>query len=439
MGRKPKKKSFKLDVGTIFQKEDGGNFYYRYQVNGKRHAVSLKTSDEKSAKIEAEKYIPIIEAPSTDVIVAQVQYAKRLGKDRQRLLLRKAWDEYDAHPDKASPKTKNIYLYYKAYFRDFIEWAKGRKLQYLDEVTDAEVVKYVAYLKKQKIGVDTHNKRISRVGHVFKVLNDYTTNETSDWKNPNFKRKKSEETGIAARRLPFDNEQEETVLTVLSDPARKFHNKEELRILFLLGAYTGQRMKDCCLLQWDTVDLKRRRIRVTQFKTGKTVSIPMAQQLVEPIEKAKEWESDTYVLPALAKRYLKKNKDGKDVGSGMVNKDVMRVIEAALGEERVKVKLEERDKSVTVYGFHSLRHSFAQMCIDNNVPKAVAVSILGADSEILDRYYTHIGDEAQEQAMQLISGVGSSLRQRHDKALEFLDGLKRKNKDIKKLEEILRG
>ena len=96
---------------------------------------------------------------------------------------------------------------------------------------------------------------------------------------------------------------------------------------------------------------------------------------------------------------------------------------------------------MTVYGFHSLRHSFASFCIDHNVPKAVAVSILGADSGILDQYYTHVGEAAQEQAIRLIGGDGKTMQQRYDQALEYLAAIPEGEKDGRwwEMERILRG
>ena len=39
----------KLDIGTVYQKEEGGVYYFRYQVNGARKAISLKTRNRKEA------------------------------------------------------------------------------------------------------------------------------------------------------------------------------------------------------------------------------------------------------------------------------------------------------------------------------------------------------------------------------------------------------
>ena len=86
------------------------------------------------------------------------------------------------------------------------------------------------------------------------------------------------------------------------------------------------------------------------------------------------------------------------------------------------VEVPGRDKKVTVYGFHSLRHSFASYCAEAGVPQATELSILGADTEIINKYYTHVGDEAQRQAIAAITGKlnGKSPQQRINEALELI-------------------
>ena len=114
----------------------------------------------------------------------------------------------------------------------------------------------------------------------------------------------------------------------------------------------------------------------------------------------------------------------------------MRVIRWAGIEPSVKTK--GRDKSVSVYGFHSLRHSFASHCAELGVPLAVVQSILGDDSKILAKYYTHIGHEAQQDAIDKLSGtVGMlSAEDRINRALAFID-TREKSSDLLKIKEIL--
>lgn len=448
MGKKTDRpKPVKLAIGTVYQKTDGGSYFFRYQIDGQRKAVSLHTKNQEEAIAEAKKVLPMLEAPSAEVVAAHVKHVRSWGKRSRPLELKKAWAVYDGHPDRARPRTVNIYQRYESYFRDLVVWASERGYGFLHEITDTVASEYADVLRSSSISVDTHNKRMTRISHVFRTLADYTREETSDWTSQNLRRKPDEEnSGIEARRLAFTKEEEAEILAVFEDPGRTFKNKAELRVMFYLGAFTGQRMKDCALLQWHRVYLDRQRIDVIQSKTGKKVTIPISPQLLTVLREAEKWQDNdgvekrrnsTYVLPNVAQRYLSRNKQGKDVGAGLVNKDVMRVIRWAGMEPNKKVT--GRKKAVTVYGFHSLRHSFVSFCIDHNIPKAVAVSILGADSDIIDRYYTHIGEEAQEQAIQLISGNGNTMKQRFERAVAFLDGIEEKTEELAELERILRG
>lgn len=69
----------KLKIGTVYQKEPNGIYYFRYQVNGARKAISLKTRNKQQAIKEAEKYVPLIQATSSEVIAAHIKYARNLA------------------------------------------------------------------------------------------------------------------------------------------------------------------------------------------------------------------------------------------------------------------------------------------------------------------------------------------------------------------------
>ena len=87
------------------------------------------------------------------------------------------------------------------------------------------------------------------------------------------------------------------------------------------------------------------------------------------------------------------------------------------------VKVPGRKKKMTVYGFHSLRHSFASFCAEAGVPKAALLSILGTESEIADKYYTHVGEAAQQQAIAAVSAsmTGLTAQERIHTALRLLE------------------
>ena len=112
----------KLKIGTVYQKEPNGVYYFRYQVNGARKAISLKTRNKQEAVKEAEKHVPLLQATSSEVIAAHVQYARNLATPEKNLLLSQAWDEYEKSPDRATPATVSEALAYKSTFLEFVAW-----------------------------------------------------------------------------------------------------------------------------------------------------------------------------------------------------------------------------------------------------------------------------------------------------------------------------
>ena len=307
----------------------------------------------------------------------------------------------------------------------------------INDITPEITDKFADCLRNNNIAVHTHNRKIRRLKKIFEVLKDYR-----DLENPfdtkSLRRKEREDQNKQLRRLSFTREQEIQLLTVLEDDSRKVKNKPEIRVVYHLGMFTGQRLKDCVLLRWDKVDLNRKRIWVKQFKTGKEVTIPLAPQLLEVLTKALESKVNQYVCPNVAKRYNGLDKDGKNIGANLVNIDVLRVIKWIGLEPSVAVP--GRKKKVTVYGFHSLRHSFASHCAEVGVPKAVVLSILGTNSEIVDKHYTHIGEEAQEKAIQSLFGENKTIsdREKIEKALTVIDNYKDKIPEMLEVEKALR-
>lgn len=271
------------------------------------------------------------------------------------------------------------------------------------------------------LAVDTHNRKIKRLRKIFDCLKDYYEGD-NPFRSKTLLRSEREEQGSVVHRQAFTKEQEEQLLAVLSDsdPKHKLINKAEIRIVYIIGMFTGQRLKDCVLLQWQNIDMKNRRIWVKQFKTGKEVTIPIAPELYDALTEAEEWRCDQYVTPKSAARYNIKDAEGKDVGNNLIDIDVMRPIRWIGLEPSVEVP--GRKRKMTVYGFHSLRHSFASFCAEAGVPKATLLSILGTDSDIADKYYTHVSDESQRKAIEVISNRNStSAQERNNQALHLIE------------------
>ena len=429
------KKSIKLDIGTVYKKSADGNYFFRYQINHERKAVCLNTKNQDEAVIEAKKLIPVVKGTTLDVISAHVKHARGLVAKKKSLQLNNAWNKYSEHPDRATPATVHEQQSYKSTFDEFAEFA-GNETE-ISDVTPEITDKFAQHLRKTEISVSTHNRKIKRLRKIFQVLSEYHDNN-NPFTTKSLMRKVREEQENEVRRLSFTQEQEQAILEVLDNDKYKVMHKPEIKVVYYLGMFTGQRFKDCVLLRWDKVDLNSKRIWVKQFKTGKEVSIPIADKLMKVLIEAQVWKHNEYVCPHVAARYRQVDKNGKNTGNNLVNIDALRVIKWIGLEPSVEVP--GRKKKVTVYGFHSLRHSFASHCAEAGVPKAVVMSILGTNSEIVDKYYTHVGEDAQEKAIQAISRKTNttSVEERLSKVLAVIDSLKAKSKAILQIEKILR-
>ena len=427
-----------LGLGGLHRKKRSKNWYYRCTINGRTKDLSTGTDDlDEAEKIARSKFLPMTSATQEDVLAGYVTAARKLKNQSEKLFLDNAWEVYSKHPERAMPATVSEQEAYKSTFEEFRRCVNEPKIT-VAEITHQHAEKYAAYMQGQELAVDTHNRKIKRLRRIFKTLALYRSGE-NPFSSSVLLRRTREEQNIETRHLAFTKDEEQRILDELANPARKLKNKDEIRLVYLLGIYTGQRLKDCVLLRWNCVSLKDRRIEVTQYKTGKQVTLPIAPPLLEGLEKALEWKEgdvNAYVCPKTARRYNIKNDRGKNIGAGLVNLDVTRPIRW-IGLQ-TSVKVEGRAHPVTQYGFHSCRTTFISFCAAAGVPKSVVMSFVGADSDIIDKHYTHVG--AEQQVMALEAVVDSMSRKsdadRIREAIEYING-QPESDALKKLKEIL--
>ena len=107
----------KLEFGSIRQKAPGGPFYYRYQVNGQRKEIPLRTCNREEAEKKASELVPVTKAKSVEVVAAHVKAAKGFAKKALDLPLSEVWEKYSVHPDRAMPHTVSEQLSYQSTFQ----------------------------------------------------------------------------------------------------------------------------------------------------------------------------------------------------------------------------------------------------------------------------------------------------------------------------------
>lgn len=215
----------KFDFGSLYQKEVGDTFFFRYQINNSRKTVSLRTKDYNEAKEKVQALLPTIRATSVEVLAAHITEARSLEKPRKILVLGDAWEQYTKQPDRATPATVSEQLSYETSFKEFVNFIDRPVLE-IHQVTHEDALAFSQYLKTQEIAVDTHNRKIKRLRKIFNVLKKYCHKTANPFLSSTLLRKKREEQNLGIRRLAFTREQEQELLRVLDDPKRKVMHKE---------------------------------------------------------------------------------------------------------------------------------------------------------------------------------------------------------------------
>ncbi len=172
----------------------------------------------------------------------------------------------------------------------------------------------------------------------------------------------------------------------------------EMRLLFALGIFTGLRLGDCALMEWKSIDLTRRVIITTPRKTirtGREIVIPIHPVLFAMLEEVKAYKRKGYLLPDIAADYLR--------GNERITNRVQAIFQRA-GIETQKA-VEGYSRSVTVVGFHSLRHSFVSLMGNAGAPLALVQSIIGHSNPMMTAHYFHARTDALSNAVDALPAL----------------------------------
>lgn len=251
MSREKKVAPVKLAAGSIRRRGVNGCFAYRCQVNGRRTEISLQTKDYHEALKKVADLVPITQARTAEVVAAHVSEARGFARQATDLALVDSWDVYSRHPDRATPHTVHERLSYKSSYLEFVDFAsrtatgeeRKRRIPHttislVKEITPTVAAEFADYLRSQPISVHTHNRKLKRIRKVISVLKEYLGSENPFYAKSLF-RSKREEQDTVVRRQAFTKEEENRLLDELRSPAHRLMNKEEIRIIYTIGMYTG--------------------------------------------------------------------------------------------------------------------------------------------------------------------------------------------------------
>jgi integrase len=397
--------------GYLFQRfkdkngDPCGNYYLQYDLNGERKLISLKTANEVLAKKRRNEILdPALLATSKEKVIVHIAEARKLITTA-KYPLDAVWMQFKKsvkRPDSSAGTLGN----YERNWNIFKGWLKAKypAIEKINQITKREAELYAGHLWSGGMAAATFNYHVFSLKLIFKKLCGGAENPFAE-----IQRK----TEIKAERKHFEKADVLRILAAVDGADSAFAmqrgddnkflkrdtlylcNKDEMRVLFYLGAWTGARLADCAMMKRESINLAGNNITFKPIKTRRIqreVTIPLHPDLRRVLVDYMNGGKGEYLLPNVAERY-QRNKDG------IIN-DIIKVLEHCGFQTRVEVKDRgQRLQKAVQYGFHSFRHSFATFVANAGVPIVTLAAILGDNIATLQKYYVKINDESKNKAI----------------------------------------
>jgi integrase len=371
-------------MATVLQRGNGKKWYAVFRdLNGKQRWVRLESTDRKSAQKAADlledtanrrKPAQHMRKAFADLYLQAYGQGLPVATVRQLTTL---WLEQCKAEIAASS--------FDAY-RKVVE----RFLDYLGEAADRDIADIV---RKDLVGFrnslaaslssDTVNRYVKILRMVFKAAkrDGYILENPAEFVDTVRDRRET-------RRRPFTIAEIRSVLAVADD---------EWKSIVKFGLYTGQRLGDIASLTWAGIGLDREVVVLTARKTGKRITVPMAEPLKSHILSLKS--SDDPTAPLHPRAYELVEKQGR--ANTISNQFVDLLVQTGLRQKRTHQgrgigRGAKRESSAL--SFHCLRHTAVSLLKDAGVPQAVVQELIGHDSEAMSALYTHVGEESLRRA-----------------------------------------
>ena len=294
----------------LFKRGKKGYYSLRIYIAGKPYWRSTKTSDKADAKINAEAIVDKLKSAvllaereasvykiTSDLAEAAVKEVT--GKTTEKITLASAHDVWEDLQDEYLDLQQTTRSYHEAMFNRFVEWVNiNEEIKLIDQVTPEIAKRYAKYLWKTKVTPKTFNEYIQHLSSVFDTLDRI---HFLPYRNPFDK-------SIVQRRKK-NNSEVESHLAIEPDDIKKLVDEaallnEDYRDLFIIGANTGLRLKDACLLEWNNIEDSFIDLELYKTtKTGNRARIPISSTL-QKVLNGRPRVKDEYVLPSIAANYL---------------------------------------------------------------------------------------------------------------------------------------
>lgn len=398
------------------ERRPNGYWLARWTNNGKRYSQIIRDDDGEPVtdRRTAEQILEKITAPyrlESEADTAAMLATKAAGREAEL----KAWkDKQPAlgigeafvayrnslkRPQGANAATLDRY---ETYYNQFAAWLAIEQPGYteLRDITPADANAYARDFIARNSG-GTFNKHLVLLRSMWRVLaaDDEDKAETIDGHGPRLAKltcnpweniRKRQHTPYRKRELTI--EEARRVCSTLEG---------ELRLLFAVGLYTGQRLGDCCLLKWRDIDLRRGAVSTVPHKTAKhntRVWLAIHPELARLLEEIPAKERGEYVMPSMAATYK------TDGGSVKISNRVQEAF-AAAGIATQSENPSGSGKARVEVGFHSLRHTFVSMLGNSGTSLALVQAMVGHTNTAMTQHYFHGSESAIRTAVNQLPNV----------------------------------
>ena len=419
-------KTNKMSLGTLFirtkdhkrfpagsKNVKGGCYYLQYQApTGQinHHGNEIKTTkrvklfDEdnneiitlREAKKAQEKFIRLNVLASKEERLVQLknelektqnQKLEVLKEQNPPLMIKDAWEVFISHPSLDIGET--LEYNYRGHWKRFINW-RDNDNSYLKDITKEMALDYARFLGK-KLSASTYNKHINFLKLLFSTLKDEAQLTELVFESITSKKLKTNS------KKPLSFEQ----MLMLIDNA-----EGDLKILLMIGATTGLRFGDCVTLRWSEINLNEGLISRVPNKTSKSKGTPsligIPADLILHLSTVKKAKRSGYVFEEWANDYNYVSSSGSNTRRGKIQKMITRHFEAN-GIQCTRVG---KTRSITDYGFHSLRHAYVVQQASRGVNPLFIEKQVGHSNPQMTLHYTSIDEKtAKQNTLSLNDGV----------------------------------
>ena len=358
--------------GTLLSKGEGKPWLARWVYKGQVHYKSTGETDKKKAYKVLERLTrPYREEREVDVLRALENRITSLEETRTREKLESGelWTAFEETLKNSDVKDSTKSLY-KSQIETLASWMK-KKVKFAEDI-NAELC--AEFLEQLNACPMSWNLQLSLFKRVWKELGSKFNLKAGIWDGFTKKRvsKKS------ARRALTNEEVQKLLMKAETD---------DMRILIMIGLYTGLRISDCSCMKWESVDFENAMLHVVPIKTEKfndePIDIPMHPALMKALKKIER--KGEFVSEENAKTWMKNRKMSAKVVKLMKSCGITTSVEDEKGRQRSKAS------------FHSFRHTFISMAINSGMSPMLVQKIVGHSSlKMTDTYFHESMDKMKE-------------------------------------------